>query len=178
MDARQLNKALNVISNESIEIDEAPYLCGGDRMVRDAKRASKRAQRRAGVAMVALGLAEYEAEVEHEAMEEAALIAEDMAEVLLQENALQQEEIEEECQENRLVLHYLPETTGFFGDCNHPGVVYWTPGDRLEAAKEALRVEGGSPFDISRAGAFWWSTKPDHEMMDGFPWALRQWRNF
>lgn len=160
MDARQLNKALNVISNESIEIDEAPYLCGGDRMVRDAKRASKRAQRRAGVAMVALGLAEYEAEV------------------LLQENASQQEEIEEECQENRLVLHYLPETTGFFGDCNHPGVVYWTPGDRLEAAKEALRVEGGSPFDISRAGAFWWATKPDHEMMDGFPWALRQWQNF
>lgn len=35
---------------------------GGDRMIRDAKRYSKRAQRRVDAALVALGVAEYEAE--------------------------------------------------------------------------------------------------------------------
>lgn len=94
-----------------------------------------------------------------------------------QRNA-EEAQIRRECYVNILGFLRLPKDAEFFGDCNHPGVVYWTSQGRLEDAKESLRQEGGSPFGITRSSACSWVTHPDDDLMDGWPWSLREWTNF
>ena len=59
MKDRRLSKAMKAISREVDDLDEAPYLVGGERMAREAKRNIKRAQRRVDAALIEMGLEEY-----------------------------------------------------------------------------------------------------------------------
>ena len=174
-DTRQVDKARMTISDAKTDLWEAPFCCGGDTMVRDAKRASKRAQRRVDKLLILEGIEDW---VDENEEENDRLFDQYLYEAYMEAEENETERMLHERKLNRFAFSLLPKGAGFFGDCNGPGVVYWAPEGLLGAAMAALVDNGGDPFEISHETLIRWVTERDHEFMDGWCWSLRRWLNF
>jgi len=144
MNNRQHDKAAGTRSGWSRELQATSCRTGRGfpGTAGEAKHFSTRAQRRVDGFFVEEGLEDYQNDEQVE---------------LDSEHDLWDAEDFNDTEEPELDLDLLVEAfngqNSFWGDCNYPGQVYYCREEHLEACKETLREEGGSPFGLSSEGA-------------------------